>query len=118
MNTKAENTFPSQLSHLKSLIPELSRGCPDVMQEFGALHKAATKPGAMDQKTKELMALGIAVAIRCDGCVAFHTHDALRAGATEAEVMDTLGVAILMGGGPAMVYAAHAVEALEQFNAQ
>ncbi|MFK7912433.1 MAG: carboxymuconolactone decarboxylase family protein [Pseudomonadales bacterium] len=115
--THAETSYPNRLSHLKSLIPELTRGQSEVMQGFGALHAAATKDGALDKKTKELIALAIAVASQCDGCIAFHTHDALHAGATEAEVMDTLGVAILMGGGPAMVYAAHAAEALADFTA-
>lgn len=118
MSHSAANTFPDRLTHLKSLLPKVAAGIPDVMQGFGAMHRAATSAGTLDQKTKELMALAIAVAAQCDGCIAFHTHDALRAGATEAEVMETLGVAILMGGGPATVYAAHAVEALAQFSDQ
>lgn len=114
--THTEESYPGRLTHLKSLIPDLTRGQPDVMQGFGAMHAAATKDGALDKKTKELIALAIAVASQCDGCIAFHTHDALNAGASEPEVMDTLGVAILMGGGPAMVYAAHAAEALKDFS--
>jgi alkylhydroperoxidase/carboxymuconolactone decarboxylase family protein YurZ len=51
----------------------------------------------------------------CDGCIAFHTHDALRAGATPQEVLEALGIAVLMGGGPAAVYGWQALEALEQF---
>jgi AhpD family alkylhydroperoxidase len=61
------------------------------------------------------MALGIAVAIRCDNCIAYHVHDALKVGATRAEIVETLGVAMMMGGGPATMYACEAFEALEQF---
>ncbi len=79
------------------------------------LHKAAGSDGALDAKTKELMALAIGIAVRCDGCIAFHVHDALEAGATEDEIVDTIGVAIMMGGGPAVVYGSAALEALKQF---
>ena len=67
---------------------------------------------------KELLALAISVAIRCDGCVAYHTRGAARTGATRLEVAETLGVAIQMGGGPSMNYAADALRAFDQFNAK
>jgi AhpD family alkylhydroperoxidase len=76
------------------------------------------KAGVLSEKHKELMSLGIGIAIRCDGCIAFHTHEALANGATVEEISETIGVAIAMGGGPALMYAAHALEALEQFQAQ
>ena len=79
------------------------------------MHRAGSEAGALDQKTKELIALAIAVASRCDGCIAFHTNDALNAGASEAEITDALGVAILMGGGPSLMYATHVVEAIADF---
>jgi len=96
---------------------KLLEGAPEAMKAFQGLHRAGTMVDALDTKTKELIALGIAVVCRCDGCIAFHTHDALKAGASREEIMSTLGVAMLMGGGPAMVYATHVVEALEQFEA-
>jgi AhpD family alkylhydroperoxidase len=86
------------------------------MGGFANLHKAVTTSGALNAKTKELIALGIAVAVRCDSCISFHVHDALAAGATRAEVTDALGVAVLMGGGPAAMYACDALSALEQFS--
>ena len=64
-----------------------------------------------------LIALGIAIAVRCDGCIAFHVHDAIRAGASNEEMAETIGVAILMGGGPAVMYGCDALEAMKQFNA-
>ncbi|MBC6995122.1 carboxymuconolactone decarboxylase family protein [Lewinella lacunae] len=87
------------------------------MQGFGALHRASTADGALNAKTKELIALGVAIAVRCDGCIAFHVHDALQAGASRAEIMETIGVAVLMGGGPALMYGCEAEEALQQFSA-
>jgi AhpD family alkylhydroperoxidase len=87
------------------------------MGAFSRLHEAISKPGALDTKTKELIALAIGVALRCDGCIAFHTHDALETGASEQEILDALGVAIMMGGGPSVIYATHVVKALEDFRA-
>lgn len=72
----------------------------------------------MSAKVKELLALAIAVTVRCDGCIAFHVQDALRAGATREEIVEGLGVAILMGGGPAVIYAAQALTAVDQFDAE
>ncbi|MDH3582105.1 MAG: carboxymuconolactone decarboxylase family protein [Hyphomicrobiales bacterium] len=85
------------------------------MGTFWKLHKTAVGDGVLDTKTKELMNLAISVAVRCDGCIAHHVYDALEAGATREEIAETLGVAVLMGGGTSVVYATHAMEALEQF---
>jgi AhpD family alkylhydroperoxidase len=57
----------------------------------------------------------IAIAVHCEGCIAFHVHDALRAGATYREIEETIGGAIMMGGEPASIYAAEAIEAASQF---
>jgi AhpD family alkylhydroperoxidase len=108
-------SYPEQLSQIKRGLRRLAASQPETMQAFTALHRATTSPGALDPKTKELIALAVGVAAHCDGCIAFHTHDALKAGATEAEIMETLGVAVLMGGGPALMYATHVVEAVQQF---
>ncbi len=70
--------------------------------------------GALAPRVKELMALGIAIAVHCDGCIVYHLHDALEAGATREEVADVVGVAVMMGGGPAVVYGSLALEALDQ----
>ncbi|NDJ85449.1 MAG: carboxymuconolactone decarboxylase family protein [Chloroflexi bacterium] len=88
------------------------------MRGFGQLHKASVADGALSGKSKELIALGIAIAVRCDGCIAYHVHDAIHAGASQDEIMETIGVAILMGGGPAVMYGAEAYEALTQFQPQ
>jgi AhpD family alkylhydroperoxidase len=88
---------------------------PDTMNGFFALHKASVSNGVLPSNTKELIALGIAIAVRCEGCIAYHVHDALVNGATPEEILETIGVAICMGGGPALVYGCEAMESLEQF---
>lgn len=87
------------------------------MAGFGALHKASTADGALSTKTKELIALSVAIATHCDGCVVYHMADALRAGATHEEISEAIGVAVMMGGGTAAVYGAQALEALKQLEA-
>jgi AhpD family alkylhydroperoxidase len=108
-------SFPEQLQTIKSYMARLGAAQPATMEAFTRLHQAAAAPGALDTKTKELLALAVGVAARCDGCIAFHTHDALEAGASEGEVLDALGVAILMGGGPSVIYATHVLKAMEDF---
>ena len=88
------------------------------MDGFSAIAKAALKQGALDAKTKELIALGISVAMRCDDCIGFHVKAAVDKGATREEVMETLGMSIYMGAGPSVMYAAHVVSAFVQFSAQ
>jgi AhpD family alkylhydroperoxidase len=94
---------------------ELRRLIPEVYAGFAELHGAALSPGALDTKTKELMALALAVAARCDGCIAAHARSAARLGASEREVAETLGVVLLMAGGPATVYGPRALAAFREF---
>ena len=107
--------YPQQRKHIESYLAKLGAAQPETLQAFSELQKSAIQTGALDAKTKELIALAIAVAARCDGCISFHTQDSLNAGATEAEISDALSVAVLMGGGPSLVYATHVIEAMEQF---
>ncbi|WP_256079744.1 carboxymuconolactone decarboxylase family protein [Massilia sp. YIM B04103] len=95
----------------------LRQGIPNVMKAFNELGKAAIADGALDAKTKELIALAIGVAARCDGCLGFHAKALVRLGASEAEVQETLGVAMYMGGGPSVMYAANAMAAFQEFAA-
>lgn len=96
----------------------LRQDVPATMQGFSQLAQAATAAGALDKKTKELIALAIGVATRCDGCIGFHTEALVRLGATRAEVEETLGMAVYMGGGPSLMYAADAIGAYEQYAAR
>lgn len=107
--------FRELRSELRQGYRDLNEGLPEPMKAFGALHRAAVADGALPAATKELIALAIGIAMRCDGCIALHTHDALRAGATREQVGEAIGVALLMGGGPASTYATNAWRALEQF---
>ncbi|MDX2258797.1 MAG: carboxymuconolactone decarboxylase family protein [Hyphomicrobiaceae bacterium] len=94
----------------------LRHGTPDPMKAFAALSTTATAAGAVDTKTKELMALAIGIAVHCDGCVAYHTKMAHKHGATRQEVAETVALALYMGGGPAAVYGADAMRAYDQFS--
>ena len=78
--------------HLEKRLVQLGQELPGPMSGFARLHKKAVEAGALDAKTKELMALAIGIAVHCDGCIAYHTHDAVAAGATRAELLETIGV--------------------------
>jgi AhpD family alkylhydroperoxidase len=93
----------------------LRKDIPDTMQAFSALAQAASRDGALDRKTKELIALALGVAARCDGCIGFHAEALVKLGATREEFEETLGIAVYMGGGPSLMYAADAIAAFEQF---
>jgi AhpD family alkylhydroperoxidase len=113
----AHETYPERYDRLQRLFGRLRHSLPEEMAGFAKLHRAAVADSALPAKTRELIALGIAIASRCDGCIAYHVHDALAAGATSEEVLDAIGVAVMMGGGPGAVYGAEALDALEQFAA-
>ncbi len=110
------SNWPEKTTDLNALLRDLRSGAPEAMKAFSALAQAATAPKSLDGKAKELIALGIAVAIRCDDCIAFHAKAAVRHGATRAEVLETLAMAIYMGAGPSVMYASHALEAFSQFS--
>lgn len=99
------------LRDLAPLHRDLRRSIPDVYRGFGELSRAAFADGALDRKTKELIALAIGVVEGCDGCVASHGQAAARAGATRQEAAEAIGVTFLMHGGPATIHGARAYEA-------
>ncbi|MGE4279307.1 MAG: carboxymuconolactone decarboxylase family protein [Magnetospirillum sp.] len=106
--------WPELAKDLSALVGQVRGGIPDVMKGFSAMAKAACAEGALDAKTKELVALGIAIAARCDGCITFHTRTARDLGTTREELMEVIGMAIYMGGGPSLMYGALAVESYDQ----
>ena len=112
-----EASWPGLTDQLRPHLKHLRGGAPEVMKAFSAIAQAALAPKALDTKTKELVALGISVAIRCDDCIAFHVKAALDQGATRDEVLETLGTAIYLGAGPSVMYASHALAAWTQFEA-
>lgn len=97
-------------------IGTLGKEVPDTMAGFRAMSKGATQDGALSTKTKELIALALGVAAHCDGCIGFHTKALVREGVTKAEFAEALGMAVYMGGGPSLMYAAEAMDAFEQFS--
>jgi AhpD family alkylhydroperoxidase len=107
-------TYREKYDALMAGMGALGKAIPGPMGGFAQLHKAAGADGALDGKTKELIALGIAVTVRCEGCIVCHVQDSLTAGATREEIQEVLGVAVLMGGGPSVVYACEALEALDE----
>jgi AhpD family alkylhydroperoxidase len=111
------NDWSKLIGELKGPLRELRTGTPDVMKGFSTIAQAAIKANALDSKTKELIALAVAVAIRCDDCIAFHAKAALEQEASREEVLEALGMAIYMGAGPAVMYASHAIEAYDQLGA-
>jgi AhpD family alkylhydroperoxidase len=107
----------------QDLTQSISRGLaplrtstPEVMKAFNELGRAATADGALSAKTKELIALALSVAARCDPCIGFHTRTLVKLGATRQEVDETLGVSTYMGGGPSLMYAANAIAAFDEFS--
>ena len=90
---------------------------PEAAAGFAALARAATASGALDPKTKELIALAIGVAVHCDGCIGFHTRAAQRHGATREEVAEVVAMCLYMGGGPSLMYGAKALDAFDQLEA-
>jgi AhpD family alkylhydroperoxidase len=107
--------WPEITKELIVLLRNLRGGTPEVMKAFASMAQAATAANALDAKTKELIALGIAVAVRCDDCIGFHAKAACERGASREEVIEALAMAIYMGAGPSVMYASHALEAFGQF---
>lgn len=107
--------WPSMAENLIPAIRELHKGTPGVMKSFREMGAAAHEGGALDAKTKELLAVAISVAVRCDPCIAYHVEGARKHGATREEIAETMGLAVYMGAGPSAMYAAQALEAYDQF---
>jgi len=105
------------LNGTRTQLRALNKTIPDTTRAFGALGKSVKEGGTLDFKTKEYIALGIAVATRCEACIALHVETLIRAGATRDEVGDVLAMTIQMGGGPAMMYAGKALECYDQLSA-
>jgi len=114
--------------HLEDRLTQFGREMPGPMTGFARLRKKAMEDGALSAKIKEMMALAVSIAVGREGCIAYHVHDALKAGATRAELLETIGVGVMtlapalrfgasagVAGGPGTIYAAHALDAVDQF---
>ena len=99
-------------------IAKIREGAPDAMAGFSSLAKGAMKAGALSAEQKELIALAIGVAGHCDGCIGFHAKALVRMGVPREQVIEALAVAVYMGGGPSLMYAADAIHAFDEFRAE
>lgn len=109
--------YPEITKDISAHLKQLKAHVPEVLQGTHALSQASFKDGTLPKKTKELIALAIGVAARCDGCIGFHTKTLVELGTTPQELAEMLGVAIFMGGGPSLMTAAEVWKAYTQFKA-
>ncbi|MBX3521158.1 MAG: carboxymuconolactone decarboxylase family protein [Xanthobacteraceae bacterium] len=110
--------WPATTAALSAQLRSLRGTATGTMKTFSQCAENALRAGALDTKTKELMALAIGIAVRCDDCIAFHAKAAVQHGATREEIQETLELAIYMGAGPSVMYASHALRAFDEFAAQ
>lgn len=101
------------VANIATLTPEI----PATVAGFNRMGVAAKAPGELDEKTKEIMALGIAIATRCDSCIGFHIKSLIRLGLTRPQLCEALAMATYMGGGPSFAYSAKALKAYDTFSA-
>ncbi|WP_420566897.1 carboxymuconolactone decarboxylase family protein [Thalassovita sp.] len=111
-------TWTDKLNGTRDQLRSLNKCIPDTTRAFGGLGKSVKEGGVLEFKTKEFIALGIAVAMRCDSCIVLHVETLIKAGATREEVGDVLAMTIQMGGGPSMMYAAKALECYDELTAE
>lgn len=83
------------------------------VRSFHGLHQATMGDGSLDTKTKELMSLAIGITTGCEDCIALHFEGARQHGASPEEILETIGVAVTMGGGPALMYGLKAYKRLD-----
>ena len=100
---------------LEAGLTQLGREIPGPMGGFARLHRKATADGALSSSVKEMMALVASIATGCEGCIAYHVHAAVEAGASRDELLESISVGVLMAGGPGSIYGVHALDAVDQF---
>ncbi len=111
-------SFKDQISANAGYMRELRKAMPETFAGFMELQKAATVDNALSKKQKEFVALGIAVAIRCEGCILSHVAALVKAGASREELVDVLGMSVQMAGGPGLSYAAKALAIFDELTAE
>ena len=109
--------WPKFLDETMGRIGTLQTQTPKMFEGFNTMGKAAKKSGALDEKTKEFIALGIGISTRCDSCIGFHVKSLVRLGTTRDELCEALEMIGYMGGGPSIAYGAKALEAFDEFSA-
>ncbi len=109
--------FPELTKNIFKQLRNFRQGQPEVVDAFNNLAQVASADGVLDKKTKEMMALAIAVAIRCDDCIGVHVQSLIKLGMTREELEEVLATAVYMGGGPSLMYSTHALQAFDDFTA-
>lgn len=104
-----------KLREVEALVEKMGKEYPKLAGPFMILLRRVEEKGALDTKTKELISVALAVACHCEWCISFHTKNALDAGATKDELVETCMVATLMAGAPAMMYSQPLLQAIEEF---
>ena len=110
-------TYKEKIQDMRQELRGLNKAIPEAMKGFGELSKAAKENGVLDTRQKEFIALGMAVVLRCEPCINFHTEALMKAGATREELNDVLAMAVQMGGGPGVMYAGHALACWDELAA-
>lgn len=113
LSDSSSDSKSEELRRVRRALGRFARRAPLTSRAFGELHKATQRAGALDARTKELIALAIGVASKCEDCVVYHAADAKAAGATDEQIVEAVEVAVMMGGGPALLYASRVLEVLE-----
>ena len=108
-------SWPETTLERTAQLRNMRSGAPELMKAFANIAQSALAPKDLDRKTKELIAVGISVAVRCDDCIGFHVKAAIEQGASQEEVTEALATAIYMGAGSSVMYATHALDAYAQF---
>ena len=111
-------SWQDKLAGTRKGLRNLNGAIPDTARAFGALGESVKKGGTLDYETKEFIALGISIAVRCEPCISLHTESLFKAGASREKFSDVLAMAIQMGGGPSMMYAAKALECFDEQSAE
>ena len=109
--TKSEEKYNELMMGMK----DLGSHIPETLISFNKMHQAIVRDEKLSHQTKELIALGISIAIRCEGCIIAHTKEAMEKGATIDEISETIGVSVMMGGAPSIVYGIKALTAMKEF---
>ena len=109
------STNKELLKEINNSLGKFSKETPNQMNSFMSLMQSIEKKSSLDEKQKELIALACSVTAHCKWCIALHVNNAIKAGAKRAEILESAWVAVLMGGGPALMYAQLVLEALDEF---
>jgi AhpD family alkylhydroperoxidase len=109
MSTNAEAYYAQSREN----VMKVKGSAPAVANCFGSFYQSMMKPGELSVREKELVAMGIGLAMRCEGCIYAHVRGAMKSGATRAQIVEAAGVAVMMQGGPTYTYLPKLIDALD-----